>query len=106
MNLATNKRHPGRGGWAWEQVRKQVVRDATTCCICGYSLCPDVPLRSKWSTTVDHIISIKAMRGLDGETQRRLALDPSNLRVAHLHCNSKRGAKVAKPTLHPSREWL
>jgi 5-methylcytosine-specific restriction endonuclease McrA len=105
MNLPTNRRHPGRAGYAWEQVRKLVLANASHCAVCGRPLNADAPPRSRWSSSIDHILPLKAMRALDGATQRRLALDPANLRAVHLTCNSRRGAQRTPKPRRTSREW-
>jgi hypothetical protein len=86
------KRHPGRGGAAWERARALALANADLCAICGYSIDREAPARSRWSASVDHLVSLKAMRGLDAGEQRQLALDPANLRVVHYGCNARRGS--------------
>ena len=107
------KRHPGRSGAEWERVRALVLRGATHCAICQGELDFDADPRSRWAPSVDHILPLKQMRELDLMTQRRLALDPSNLRPVHYGCNARRGAR--KATVRPvavaaaaggSRRWL
>ena len=101
-------RHPGRGGWAWVNARKRVLANATVCHLCGKELDFDAPPKSRWSPSVDHIVPVKALRGMDRVTQRRIALDPGNLRPAHFGCNASRGAgPIIKPTKprRQSRTW-
>jgi 5-methylcytosine-specific restriction endonuclease McrA len=98
-------RHPGRTGVAWRRVCERVLKGATVCHICGGDLDFDAPPRSRWSPSVDHILPLRAMRGLDMESQRRMALDPANLRPAHYGCNSGRGARVSKGPRRTSRAW-
>lgn len=107
-------RHPGRSGAEWNRVRAIVLRHATHCAICRGELDFDAPPRSRWAPSVDHILSLAEMRGLPALTQRRLALDPSNLRPVHYGCNARRGARkatVRRPTVVAaaaggSRKWL
>ena len=107
MNLAENRRHPGRSGWAWQQVRKRVLDGATVCALCGLELDFSAPPRSPKSPSVDHIVPLSWMRHLDGPTQTRLATDPANLRATHLGCNSERGnrSQAQPPQPRRSREW-
>ena len=98
------KRHPGRSGAAWRAVSARVLRDASVCWLCGLALDFDAPARSRWSPSVDHVLSLHAMRNFDEATQRRMALDPANLRAAHYGCNSRRGAR-AKRVERSSRVW-
>jgi 5-methylcytosine-specific restriction endonuclease McrA len=105
MKFVSNRRHPGRSGAAWEAARKQVLANASGCWLCGKPLDFDAPPRSRWAPSVDHVLPLKAMRHLDPVDQRRLALDPSNLRPCHYGCNSGRGARrIARPRL-TSRAW-
>ena len=98
------KRHPGRSGAAWRAVSARVLRDASVCWLCGLPLDFDAPARSRWSPSVDHVLSLSAMRGFDEGTQRRLALDPANLRAAHYGCNSRRGDGRVSGR-RASRQW-
>jgi 5-methylcytosine-specific restriction endonuclease McrA len=105
MSLAGIRKHPGRGGYAWEQVRRQVLANASVCHLCGQALDFGARPRSRWSPSVDHILSIKAMRLLDPKEQRRLALDPQNLRPCHYGCNSARGSGGKPQPRRTSRKW-
>jgi 5-methylcytosine-specific restriction endonuclease McrA len=98
---------PGVTRGEWEQARAGVLATAATCAICGRPLVPDAPPRSPWSTSVDHIISRQSARRLDLETQRFLALDPSNLQPVHSRCNSLKGrrARARRPRLVTSQRW-
>lgn len=98
------KRHPGRAGSAWRRVSAQVLRESTVCHLCGLPLDFDAPSRSRWSPSVDHLLPLSAMREFDDVTQRRMALDPANLRAAHYGCNSKRGNRVGLGGV-ASRRW-
>lgn len=102
------KRHPGRSGWAWEKVRAQVLASSSVCWLCGRQLDFDAPPRSKWSPSVDHLVPLKTLRGMDPVLQREIALDARFLRPAHYACNSRRGARRIPPQPPPrrqSREW-
>ena len=97
--------HPGRGGRDWQRVRAQVLRSSSVCWLCGAPVDFDAPARSPKSPSVDHVLPLHAMRDLDRETQRRLALDPANLRVAHFGCNSGRRERRPAPQRKVSRRW-
>jgi len=76
--------------WEWEKAREQALQWAHVCAICGNSLHPDATPRSRWSSSVDHKIPRSVFRHFDLETQRFLCLDPSNLQVVHVKCNSRK----------------
>ena len=83
--LATTKRSLGHVGHRWRKLRSEVLRTSDVCWIC----------QKPGSTTVDHIVPVS----LDPSR----ALDPTNVRPAHLTCNSARGnGRRGMPT---SRPW-
>lgn len=85
MATANPKRSLGHTGHRWRQLRKAVLRESTVCWICG----------KDGATTVDHIVPVS----LDPAR----CLDRSNVRPAHLSCNSARGnGRRGMPT---SRPW-
>jgi hypothetical protein len=69
-----------------------VLRHATHYALCGGEFNPDAPPKSRWSKSVDHIIPFSQLAHYDPAERHRLSVDPSNMRPAHLICNSKRGA--------------
>ena len=81
------RRRPGarRRGYdaEWEQLQKRVVAwwraEGLPCGLCGR------PIRATARVDVDHIQTVAEA------PERRL--DPSNLRVAHHHCHSRRTAQ-------------
>ncbi len=105
------KRHPGRGGVEWERVRARVLASSQICWICGGQIDLNADPKSKWSPTVDHIYTLKAMRNLPPAEQKRLALDESLLRPAHRGHNTSRTARRRRPlqtppgVSNPSRAW-
>ncbi|MGA8724136.1 MAG: hypothetical protein WB565_03790 [Acidimicrobiales bacterium] len=106
--LLEGKRHPGRGGKAWERVRRQVLTSSQVCWRCGGDIDLTIDARSPWSATVDHLVELRSIRSYPAAEQRRLALDPALLRPAHRICNSKRsaGGTTRQPAPSPrSREW-
>lgn len=100
-------RHQDRSSYAWKQVRAKVLDGARACHLCGGELDFDAPARSRLAPSVDHVLSLKAMRDLDPETRKRLMFDPENLRPAHYGCNSSRGARRRRSAVREvgSREW-
>jgi 5-methylcytosine-specific restriction endonuclease McrA len=96
----------GRDGVGYINARKEVLRDATHCAICGLPLDFDAPARSRWSPSVDHIIPVSKTKGWDDETRKRLAEDPQYMRPAHYGCNSRRGAGGGgRNDGRQSRDW-
>jgi len=69
----------------WRKIRLRVIANSTQCALCGQPLVPDAAPRTRWSTSVDHIVP----RSLGGPTL------PHNwrtsLRAVHYGCNSRRG---------------
>jgi hypothetical protein len=92
--------NPGRHGAAYWRARKEVLRHATHCALCGGEFNPDAPPKSRWSKSVDHIIPLSDLTRYDPAERHRLSVDPSNMRPAHLICNSKRGAHTG------GRAWV
>jgi hypothetical protein len=84
--------HPGRHGTAYWNARKKVLAGATHCALCGGDLDFNAPPRSKYAPCVDHIIPLSELEHYDPAERLRLSVDPSNMRPAHITCNSKRGA--------------
>src|ERR1017187_9091751 len=61
----------------WRNTRRRGVAGAQSCAICAKPLDWDAPPRSRWAPSVDHVLPISRTRGLDEDTRRQLALDPS-----------------------------
>ena len=93
-------------GHAWRRVRARVLRGAQACAICGLPLDFDAPPRSRWAPSVDHVLSVKALQGVDGATRERLLLDERNCRCVHFGCNARRGAGLHDKPNRVSREWI
>lgn len=74
-----------RGSAKWKRVRAVVLRQATHCAVCGLALVPDARPRSRWSSSVDHIVPLE--RG-------GAPFDLGNLRAVHLGCNARLGAVI------------
>lgn len=79
------KRSLGHTGHRWRKLRASVLRESDVCWICG----------ERGSTSVDHIVPVS----LDPTR----ALDPTNVRPAHLSCNSSRGN--GRRGMATSRPW-
>jgi hypothetical protein len=101
---------PGRTGTAWWRARQRVLDQATHCAICKRPLDFDAPPKTRYSPSVDHILPVSQTKHLPLDEQRRLAVDPSNLRPVHFGCNASRGAgrgrKPTKPTKAAGRQWV
>jgi hypothetical protein len=98
---------PGRTGTAWWRARQRVLDQATHCAICRQPLDFDAPPKSSRSPSVDHIVPVSQTKHLPLDEQRRLAVDPSNLRAVHYGCNASRGAgRGRKPTKATGRRWV
>jgi len=72
-----------RWTYRWKQIRTRMCRLATHCALCHRPLMHDAPARTRWSPSLDHVISIQ-----DGGQP----FDIANLRVVHFGCNGSRGA--------------
>jgi len=88
---------PGVSQWQWQRVCRQVLATAEVCAICHRALQPDARPRSRWASSVDHRLPLAALRRLDPETQRLLALTPSNLQAAHVGCNARKRDRPQRP---------
>jgi 5-methylcytosine-specific restriction endonuclease McrA len=88
---------------AWQRARELKLQGATHCAICQLPLYPTAPARSKWSSTVDHVIPLHNI-DLGTADGRALAVNPAWLRAAHTGCNSKRGNRTAAKRRAP-RVW-
>ena len=75
---------PGDPRWSaeWKTLRRRLVAAATVCAVCGGLLDKHGPARSRWRPSVDHIYPVR--------THPHLAFEPSNLRVVHVGCNTRR----------------
>lgn len=91
--------------YAYQKVRARILKDASVCHICGHRLDFSALPRSRWAPTVDHLIPVSSLRGLDPRTAQRLATDPSTMRAAHYGCNSRLGARKRTKPKHVSRSW-
>jgi len=90
--------------YAYRVQRERVLAMAQTCAICGRPLDRNVPPRSRWAPSVDHILPLSRTVGLPVPMRLRLAADPENLRAVHVGCNSKRGNRRRR-RVHTSRAW-
>jgi hypothetical protein len=82
-----------RSSTAWKRVRLRVFaaakRGKDPCAICGGALDWDAPRYHRNRPAVDHITPLRTI-DLTTPEGRRLALDPTQLRIAHAGCNSAR----------------
>ena len=94
----------GREGRPYRRARERVKRTSNICWICGDLIDPDVAWPDPWSFSVDHVEPVSRLEANDPKL-----LDPTNLRPAHLGCNSRRGNGTnahALPKVRHSRNWL
>ena len=78
----SSHRRPDLKTTAYLTARARVLREETHCAICGRPVDKDAPPRTKWSPSVDHIVS-----PLDGGHSS----DRRGLRLTHYSCNSRKG---------------
>jgi 5-methylcytosine-specific restriction endonuclease McrA len=83
-----------RGTYAWKQARRNALRGAYACAICGGPLLLDAGRYHRLYPTVDHVFPL-ARLDLATAAGRAVALDQANLRVVHNACNASRGAREA-----------
>ena len=97
-----------RSTQAWRRLRKQVLAQESDCWICGRPVDFDAKPWMPWAPNADHIIPV--------ELAPHLALERSNVRLAHRACNStKRSRMPTAPdlsniesngaTVPPYRHW-
>ena len=101
-----------RGSAAWKRARVRALRGATCCEICGGAFPPGVRPRSRLAPSVDHVVEL-ARLDLGSSAGRAMAVDPANLRVVHIGCNSRRGQWLGRRRgllwcwfAGLSRDWL
>ncbi len=100
-----------RSSQQWKLVREQVLARSSTCHLCRGPLQPDAPPGSPWSSSVDHVVSVKRLMQIDPAGWWDRALDPHNLAACHLVCNQRKGARPRTRTTPPvprgqSRQWF
>jgi hypothetical protein len=86
--------------WAWTKASKELKRQARAddapCFLCGKRIDYDAPMRSPWSFTADHVVSL--------ESGGPLVPEQGGLRPAHRRCNSRRGSGN-RPVDAPAWNW-
>lgn len=88
---------PWRSGRVWEALCAQVYAEESVCHICLELVDFTLPPRTRMSRSVDHVKPVV--------THPHLALVRSNLRLAHVGCNSSKSARGDVGDYEPSREW-
>ncbi|WP_160103387.1 HNH endonuclease [Rhodococcus sp. T7] len=69
----------------WRQLTVKLKKERQwVCYLCGIPIPNDVPPRSRWSCSVDHVVSIA--EGGD-------PFDEANCALAHLACNARKAAR-------------
>lgn len=78
-------RHKKGAGYVVAEIRLELYkRDDWTCQLCGEPVDRDVHWNEPRAPSLDHVLP-KSLGGSD---------EPENLRTAHRHCNSVRGARI------------
>lgn len=85
------------GDSLWEALRRQVFMEESVCHICLELVDFSAPPRTRWAPSVDHVKS--------KVDYPHLAYERSNLRLAHVGCNSRKNARGNQDEYEPSREW-
>lgn len=85
-----------RRSLAWAALCRQVYSEESLCWICLAPVDFGAPPRTRWSKSVDHIKPVTS--------HPHLVLVRSNLRLAHVGCNSRK-SNLPAVTYEPSREW-
>lgn len=90
-------RSPGRTGHRWRQARAHILATQDTCAWCGNPVDKTLSGRHPWGPSIDHTTPLS--QGGD-------PLDPTNLQLMHLRCNSQKNngrQRTRKP--RNSRNW-
>ena len=82
MTRAVNDPQRGRSGRPYWRLRAAVLKPGAVCWLCGRGIRFDLPPRTPWSPSLDHVRPLS--KGGDP-----LAIE--NARPAHLCCNASRG---------------
>jgi 5-methylcytosine-specific restriction endonuclease McrA len=82
----------GRRGRPWRRLRARILAESDVCWLCG----------KPGADSIDHVVPLSI--------DPSLAHDITNLRPAHLRCNSRRGngtrsGQAMTPPMPRSRQW-
>lgn len=90
-----------RGTYAWQNLRREMLRDATTCTVCRTWISDDLPRAHPHKATIDHRVPIAY--------RPDLAFDRTLLRPVCWSCNSRMGQRIsaarARVRRRASRAW-
>jgi 5-methylcytosine-specific restriction endonuclease McrA len=89
-------RSKGKTGRPWRRARAYVLRHQTICHLCGQPVDKTLTWPNPRSASVDHVIPLEA----GGPP---LAL--TNLRLAHLTCNSSKKNNTTIAKTQTARQW-
>ena len=102
--MTSHPRHPlanqarmARKTRAWQQARAKVIATQTHCGICGQPVDKTLSGRHPLGPTADHRTPL---------TRGGSLLDPTNLQLAHLRCNSAKKNRPSRKKMDTSRDWL
>ncbi len=92
-------RSRGRAGHKWRRLQARVFRTEAVCGLCHEPVDQTLSWPHPMSRSVDHIISIKVAP--------HLALERTNVQLAHLKCNAAKGSADELPRARTptSRQW-
>lgn len=77
----------GRRGTRYLKLCAQVRKLRLPCSLCGHPIDYHAPPRTRWSFSLEHIVSLAHGGAL---------LDPANATAAHFGCNSRRGGSTRR----------
>ena len=97
-----------RSTQAWRRLRARVLAEEHVCYICGRPVDFDAKSWEPWAPNADHIVPV--------ELAPHLALERSNVRLAHRACNSTKRSRMPDPpdlsaidsngaAISPNRHW-
>ena len=93
-----NRVSAGRKGHNWRKLTANLRAQRRPCWLCGQPIRYDLAWPHPDSFSTDHVAELV--------NHPELAEDPTNLRAAHLLCNTSRGARAPKPSIGTtSRHW-
>lgn len=81
----------GRTGRAWREVSARVYRDETHCWVCGLWVDPSLHPKDRMARSADHLVQLQ---------HGGAPTDRTNLRLAHLGCNTARSNALRALPVH------
>lgn len=88
---------PGMKGRVWRRTRVKVLElFGATCWRCLREIDLTLDPNDRWALTIDHLRA-----RVNGGSKYSL----ENLRPMHRSCNSRKGARVERPSVRTTAEW-